>query len=108
MPNVTIFLMADAMPTDGRLVQLTERCTELCTGTLGAALDTVHVIYVPVQHGRGHPVFVDIRYRLTAFRTPPVMERFMAELDDAIRCGTGFTARIRCFGYAAESLCARN
>ncbi|WP_234050590.1 MULTISPECIES: hypothetical protein [unclassified Xanthobacter] len=108
MPNVTIFLPADAMPSDTLLSDLTDRCTELCTGTLRAELDNVHVVYVPVRHGRGHPVFVDIRYRLTASRTPPVMEHFMEELDSAIRRATGFTARIRCFGYAAASLHARN
>ena len=108
MPNVTIFLPADATPPDAVLSQLTDRCTELCTGTLQAALDNVHVIYVPVRHGRGHPVFADIRYRLAESRTPQVMERFMEELDEAIRQATGFTARIRCWGYAATSLHARN
>ena len=96
------------MPADTLLSDLTDRCTGICTGTLRAELDKVHVIYVPVRHGRGHPVFVDIRYRLTAFRTPPVMAQFMEELDDAIRRTTGFTARIRCFGYGAASLHARN
>ncbi|GBQ88470.1 hypothetical protein [Asaia krungthepensis] len=108
MPNVTIFLPAEAMPPDAMLSELTDRCTELCTGTLQAALDNVHVIYVPVRHGRGHPIFADIRYRLAEFRTPQIMERFMAELDDAIRQATGLTTRIRCFGYTASSLHARN
>jgi hypothetical protein len=65
-------------------------------------------IYAPVRHGRGHPVFADIRYRLAAARTPPVMERFMDELDDALGAATGFAARIRCFGYAAPNIYARN
>lgn len=108
MPNVTIFLPADEMPPDAMLSELTSRCTELCTGTLQAALDNVHVIYVPVRHGRGHSVFADIRYRLAASRTPPVMEQFMEALDDAIRRATGFTVRIRCFGYPVTTLHARN
>lgn len=108
MPNVTIFLPADEMPPDAVLSELTDHCTALCTGTLRAALDNVHVIYVPVRHGRGHPVFADIRYRLAESRAPQVMERFMEGLGDAIRQATGFTTRIRCFGYAATSLHARN
>lgn len=108
MPNVTIYLPAEAMPSEVVLTELTDRCTTLCTDVLGAALDNVHVVYVPVRHGRGHPVFADIRHRLAASRTPRVFEQFMAELDDAIHRATGSTARIRCFGYSASSLHARN
>ena len=77
MPNVSIFIPADKMPSNAALSSLTCRCTELCTDILQAALENVHVIYVSVRHGRGHPAFADIRYRLAASRTPPVMERFM-------------------------------
>lgn len=108
MPNVTIFIPADKMPPDAALSDLTDRCTELCTDVLRAALDNVHVIYVAVRHGRGHPVFAEILFRLEPFRTPPVMERFMEGLDDAIRCKTDLAARIRCFGHAAPSIYARN
>ncbi len=108
MPNVTIFIPANRMPPDGALATLTEQCTELCTSILRAALANVHVIYVTVRHGRGHPVFAEIRYRLEPFRTPPVMDRFMEGMDEAIRRNLDLTARIRCFGYAASSICARN
>ena len=108
MPNVTIFLSEDAIPSDSVLSSLTDRCTALCTDVLSASLANVHVIYVPVRLGRGHPVFADIRYRLTASRPSTVMERFMEELDNAIQAATGTSARIRCFGYAADSIHARN
>ena len=101
-------MAADRMPPDEALADLTEQCTQLCTNILHAALANVHVIYVAVRHGRGHPVFVDIQYRLEPFRTPPVMDRFMEGLDDAIRNTTAFTARIRCFGHAASNIHARN
>ncbi|MEW4400235.1 hypothetical protein AB1J06_16280 [Agrobacterium tumefaciens] len=96
------------MPPDEALAELTEQFTELCTGILRAALVNVHIIYVAVQHGRGHPAFAEIQYRLEPFRTPPVMQRFMERLDEAIKRNTGLTARIRCFGYAASSIHARN
>lgn len=55
MPNVTIYIPADRMPLDEALAELTEQCTELCTGILRAALVNVHIVYVAVQHGRGAP-----------------------------------------------------
>ncbi len=108
MPNVTIYFSADRVPPDEALADLTEQCTELCTGILRAALTNVHIVYVAVRHGRGHPAFAEVQYRLEQFRTPPVMERFMEGLDDAIRRTTGLTARIRCFGYEASSIHARH
>lgn len=108
MPNVTIYIPADRMPPAGALTDLTEQCTELCTGILQAALANVHVVYVAIRHGRGHPIFAEIQYRLEPFRTPPVMDRFMEGLDEAIRRNLDLTARIRCFGYAASSIYARN
>lgn len=85
MPNVTIFIPADRMPPDETLADLTEQCTELCTGILRAALENVHIIYVPVRHGRGRPAFAEIQYRLGPFRTSLVMAQFIKRLDDAIR-----------------------
>ncbi|MCD7097336.1 hypothetical protein [Stenotrophomonas sp. MMGLT7] len=108
MPNVTIFIPAERMPAEEALRDLAGQCTELCTGVLGAALDNVHIIYVGVRRGRGHPVFAEIQYRLEPFRTPAVMEAFMERLDEAIRHATGMTARIRCFGHAAPDIHARN
>lgn len=108
MPNVTIYIPAGKMPPDEALADLAEQCTELCTGILRAALVNVHIVYVAVRHGRGHPAFAEIQYRLESFRTPRVMQRFMERLDDAIRRNTGLTARIRCFGYEASSIYARN
>lgn len=108
MPNVTIYIPADMMPPDEALADLTEQCTELCIGILRAALANVHIVYVAVRHGRGHPAFAEIQYRLEPFRTAPVMERFMEGLDNAITRNAGLTARIRCFGYAASNIHARN
>lgn len=108
MPNVTIFIPADRMPPDEALADLTEQCAELCTGILRAALENVHIVYVAVRHGRGHPAFAEIQYRLEPFRTPLVMAQFMEGLDDAIRRNTDLTARIRCFGYETSSIHARN
>ena len=108
MPNLTIFIQADEMPSDANLAELTERCTRLCTDVLQAALDNVHVIYVSVRQGRGHPAYAEIRYRLEPLRTPSVMDVFMARLDEAVERHAGLTARIRCIGYPAAAIYARN
>jgi hypothetical protein len=108
MPNITFYIDAKQMPSGESLAGLARDCVELCTNVLEAALENVHVIFADVQHGYGHPVFAEIQYRLETFRTPSVMNGFMAALDDAIAHHTGLTARIRCFGYAASSIHARN
>jgi hypothetical protein len=108
MPNVTIFMPTEKMPPDGNLAELTDQCTQLCTGMLQAALANVHIIYVGVRHGRGNPAYTEIKYRLLPFRTKAVMDVFMERLDAIIAENTGLTARIRCFGYAAPAIHARN
>ncbi|OXI39801.1 hypothetical protein [Burkholderia aenigmatica] len=108
MPNVTFSIDANRMPADDSLAELSRDCVELCTHVLEAALKNVHVIFLEARHGHGHPVFADIRYRVGTSRTPAVMNRFMEALDHAIVRRTGLTARIRCFGYIATNLHARN
>ncbi|WP_445657308.1 hypothetical protein [Achromobacter sp. NCFB-sbj8-Ac1-l] len=108
MPNLTISIQAEMMPREANLAELTEECTRLCTDVLQAALDNVHVIYVCARQGRGHPAYVEIRYRLEPFRTPSVMNAFTAGLDEAVTRHTGLTARIRCFGYSPPAIYARN
>ncbi|ASL48796.1 hypothetical protein bAD24_p00455 (plasmid) [Burkholderia sp. AD24] len=108
MPNVTFYIHAGQMPSDEHLADLSKDCVQLCTNVLDAELKNVHVIYVDVRHGHGHPVFVEVQYRLETFRTAAVMNWFMDALENAIDCHTGLTARIRCFGYAASNIYARN
>ncbi|HDR9482269.1 TPA: hypothetical protein QDC20_000409 [Burkholderia aenigmatica] len=108
MPNVTFSIDANRMPADDSLAELSRDCVELCTQVLEAAPKNVHVIFLEARHGHGHPVFADIRYRVGTSRTPAVMNRFMEALDHAIVRRTGLTARIRCFGYTATNLHARN
>ncbi|NLP63780.1 hypothetical protein [Paraburkholderia sacchari] len=108
MPNVTFYIHAGHMPSDERLAELSGDCVELCTDVLEADLKNVHVVYVEVRHGHGHPVFVEVQYRLAPARTSAVMNPFMEALENAIVRRTGLMARIRCFGYAASSIHARN
>ncbi|MEQ5841213.1 hypothetical protein N0A02_17435 [Paraburkholderia acidicola] len=108
MPNITIYIPTEQMPLDEGLADLSSDCTKLCVRVLAAALENVHVIFVGVRHGRGHPVFAEVQYRLETFRTSAVMNLFMEDLENAIARCTGLKARIRCFGYGASNICARN
>ncbi|MCR4465391.1 hypothetical protein [Burkholderia sp. SCN-KJ] len=108
MPSVTIFIPGTSMPSNAALDALSSACETLCTEVLRAAPGTIHVAYVPIRHGRGHPVSAEIRFRIASFRTTELMDRFMAELDREILRHTGFVARIRCCGYDTTHLHARH
>lgn len=108
MPRLSIHFTEERMPPKDSLDALTERCAVLCTDVLGAALDNVHILYLATHQGRGHPAPAELAYRLGPGRTPELMDEFMRQLDLAIQDHAGLTARIRCFGYANDSLHARN
>ncbi|MFZ4878281.1 hypothetical protein ACL9RI_24625 [Janthinobacterium sp. Mn2066] len=106
MPNLTFYIAAEHMPSDRNLALLSRDCVELCTRVLHAAKDKVHIMYVEVRPGHGHPVFAELLYRVELYRTPAVMQAFMEGLDNAIVRHTGLTARIRCF--ASHAIDARH
>jgi hypothetical protein len=109
MPNVSVFVPASKMPDKVALDVFTDACTELCTGVLKAALDKVHIIFIPVlSEGRGQDAYVEVKYRLEAFRPPEVMKDFIGRLDAVVKERFSLTARIRCFGYAADAIYAIN
>jgi hypothetical protein len=108
MPNITLYIATEEMPSAERLARLSRDCVGLCTQVLQAVLNNVHIVYIAVRHGHGHPVFAEVRYRLEPFRTSLVMDAFMDALDAAIKRHTGLTARIRCFAYAPTNIYARN
>ena len=106
MPNLTVYIATEHMPCAAKLALLSRDCVELCTRVLQAAPGKVHVMYVGVRPGYGHPVFAELLYRIDACRTPAVMQAFMEGLDNAIMRHAGLTARIRCF--ASEAIDAFN
>jgi len=108
MPNITLYVEAEHMPSAAKRDEISHACIALCTQSLIAARENVHVIYVDVRRGHGHPIFAEVQYRLETFRTPQVMHDFMTGLDSAIARCTGLKARIRCFGYAPTHIDARN
>jgi len=109
MPNVSVYIPSARMPDTAALERFTEECTELCTGILRAALNNVHIIFIPVlPQGRGHDAFVEVQYRLEKFRSPEVMAEFLTKIDRTVKERFGFTARIRCFGYGPEAIYALN
>lgn len=108
MPNLTFYISADHSDRFTEQPNVTRHCSKLCGNILGAEPEKVHIIYVDVRQGCGHPVYAELFYRLTKWRTPEVMENFMSELDLAIRQTMGLMVRIRCFGFTAPQIHARN
>lgn len=106
MPNLTFYISEECSFTD--LTNFTCICHTLCCDILGAEAEKVHIIYVNIKPGCGHPVYAELFYRRTKWRTPEVMENFMRELDLATRQASGLIARIRCFGSTLPQIYARN
>ncbi len=81
MPNLTFYLSEEYADRYTDLPDFTRTCSALCTDILAAEPDNVHIIFVTVKPGCGHPVYAELFYRLTPRRTQEVMENFMRELD---------------------------
>ncbi|WJV63408.1 hypothetical protein PCO87_04810 [Pectobacteriaceae bacterium C52] len=108
MPNISFYISDDKFDELTGLPALTHRCAELCTGILQAEPDKVHIIYIAIRHGRGHPVYAEVCYRLEPHRTPEVMASFISDLEAVIQQEIGLMARIRCFGSAPSQIYSRN
>lgn len=108
MPNLTFYLSEEHADRFTDLPDFTRTCSALCADILAAEPDNVHIIFVTVKPGCGHPVYAELFYRLTPWRTQEVMENFMCELDLATQQAWGLMARIRCFGSPAPYPYAKN
>lgn len=108
MPNITFYLSDEKFSGKNDFSTLTQRCVELCLNILHAKSEKIHIIYLSVQSGCGHPIYVEVRYRLESHRTPEVMSSFMSSLDFLIQQELNTTARIRCFGTPEFHLYAMN
>lgn len=106
MPNLTFYIAEDQFGQISDVSDLTQRCRSLCVNHLGAAVENVHIIYIAVQSGCGHPIYAELIYRLSDTRSAEVMTTFMQRLDEIIQQATGLTPRIRCFGSKPEQLYA--
>lgn len=108
MPNLTFYISEVLFEQMIDVSALTQDCQSLCVEHLGAELEKVHIIYISVKPGCGHPIYVELIYRLLANRSPEVMTSFMHELDQLIQKTMHVTSRIRCFAYPPQQLYAYN
>ncbi len=108
MPNLTFYISENHSDKFNNLSDFTYKCSTLCCEILSAEPKNIHIIFVDVKAGCGQPVYAELFYRLTAMRTHEVMENFMRELDFATQQAFGLIARIRCFGFPAHQIFARN
>ncbi|AKL12399.1 TPA: hypothetical protein I8271_001728 [Kluyvera intermedia] len=108
MPNLTFYLSQEYAGRFSDLPAFTRICSDLCRDILAAEPNNIHIIFITVKPGCGHPVYAELFYRLTTQRTPEVMEHFMRKLDSATQQAWGFMARIRCFAFSAPHPYALN
>ncbi|KJH61621.1 hypothetical protein D9M71_751150 [compost metagenome] len=108
MPNLTFYVSKELLEQIEDVVALTQDFQSLCVEHLGAEVEKVHIIYISVQSGCGHPIYAELRYRLLASRSPEMMTAFMHKLDQIIQKALDVTSRIRCFAYPPEQLYAYN
>jgi hypothetical protein len=108
MPNLSFYISKELLEQIETITALTQDCQSLCVDYLKADIEKVHIIYISVQSGCGHPVYAELRYRLLASRSAKTMDTFMHELDQIIQKALGVTPRIRCFAYPPEQLYAYN
>lgn len=108
MPNLTFYISENHSDKFRNINNFTHKYSALCCDILGAELKNVHIIFINVKPGCGQPVYAELFYRLTTSRTQEVIENFTRELDLATHQTSGLTTRIRCFGYPAERIFARN
>ncbi|WP_111895322.1 hypothetical protein [Acinetobacter sp. MB5] len=106
MPNLSFYLSEELFEHMTDVSSLTQDCQSLCVEHLGAEMEKVHIIYISVKSGCGHPIYVELIYRLLASRSPEVMTSFMHKLDQIIQKTLGAIPRIRCFGYPHQQLYA--
>ncbi|WP_202743955.1 hypothetical protein [Acinetobacter calcoaceticus] len=108
MPNLVIYISEAYSNQISNLDDLTMKGQALCVEVLKAEPSKIHIIYITVKHGVGHPIYAELTYRLSENRSSEVMEVFMKSLDKAILKTIGVKARIRCFGSPSTQLYAYN
>ncbi|PCE34148.1 hypothetical protein BZL54_00880 [Burkholderia ubonensis subsp. mesacidophila] len=108
MPNITVFISESNRLKPDIASELSSSFKDLCVEVLRAKESNVHVCYVYSEIGFGTPIYIEVKLRKEVFRTAPVLNDFVSEIDLLIRERVGVVARIRCFSYENDSIHAKN
>ncbi|MBU9835623.1 hypothetical protein ACE2AK_16670 [Rahnella perminowiae] len=108
MPSITLYTSASHRLDAGVFAEFSTTLTRLAKEILKAKENNIHISYLTAEIGFGTPVYFEAKLRQEVFRTVPVLDEFMHQVDLLIKEKTGVTARIRCFSFEAGNIYAKN
>ncbi|MBU9814230.1 hypothetical protein J1781_05045 [Rahnella sp. C60] len=108
MPSITLYTSASHRLDAGVFAEFSTTLTRLAKEILKAKENNIHISYLTAEIGFGTPVYFEAKLRQEVFRTVPVLDEFMHQVDLLIKEKIGVTARIRCFSFEAGNIYAKN
>ncbi|CAM3664288.1 hypothetical protein [Xenorhabdus thuongxuanensis] len=108
MPSITIYTSADYRLDAVSFAEFSTSLANLAMELLKAKENNIHISYFTADIGFGTPVYLEAKLRQEVFRTGPVLDEFLHQVDLLIKEKIGIVARIRCFLYEVNSIYAIN
>ncbi|WP_147194761.1 hypothetical protein AAGQ96_02595 [Pantoea sp. MBD-2R] len=108
MPSITLYTSAGYRLNDNAFAEFSTSLATIAMKILKAKENNIHISYLTAEIGFGTPVYFEARLRQENFRTVPVLEEFLSQVDLLIREKIGVVARIRCFSYELNNIYAKN
>ncbi|MCP1438426.1 hypothetical protein J3D56_001862 [Erwinia persicina] len=108
MPSITLYTSAAHRINHDAFAEFSASLTHIAMKVLKAKENNIHISYLTAEIGFGTPVYFEAKLRQETFRTAPVLEEFLHQVDELIREKMGVVARIRCFSYDENNICVKN
>ncbi|EBS6880986.1 S-adenosylmethionine:tRNA ribosyltransferase-isomerase [Salmonella enterica] len=108
MPSITVYTTASHRLDEGAFAEFSASLANLTKEILQAKENNIHITYLTAEIGYGTPVYVEAKLRQEIFRSEPVMNEFLHQVDLLIKQRIGVVARIRCFLCQANNIFAKN
>ncbi|EIW3594189.1 MULTISPECIES: hypothetical protein [Klebsiella] len=108
MPSITVSTSARYRLDSAAFAEFSIALANLAKEILQAKDNNIHITYLTAEIGYGTPVYVEAKLRQEIFRSEPVMNEFLHQVDLLIKERIGVVARIRCFLYQANNIFAKN
>jgi len=108
MPSIAIYTSASHRIASSAFAEFSTSLANLAMEILKAKENNIHISYLTTEIGFGTPVYFEAKLRQEVFRSKPVMDEFLHQVDILIKEKMGVVARIRCFLYDVDSISAKN
>ncbi|MFD3247304.1 hypothetical protein ACFPL2_11185 [Rahnella aquatilis] len=105
---MTVYTSASHRLDADSFAEFSTSLTHLAMEILKAKENNIHISYLTAEIGFGTPVYFEAKLRQEVFRSLPVLDEFMHQVDLLIKEKTGVIARIRCFSFEASHIYAKN